>query len=184
MLLDRRVRPFDAGRRACRSRAVVQYVGSGRRSGRGDRLLGGANLCDTHHMTSATPDGSAMRSVMEMALADAGLQPADVAVIKAHGTGSLTRHRRGRGHAHIVGNGLPPFTGIKRYSVTRSVPVAPSSSPLSSLLRAGFMPPTAASRSRSGIAHHALTEFRRRPKGWRCSTSSVSAATTLAPDRA
>jgi 3-oxoacyl-(acyl-carrier-protein) synthase len=140
-------RPFDAGRRGMQIGEAVGAVllEAGDATHSGDRLLGGANLCDTHHMTSATPDGSAMRSVMEMALADAGLQAADVAVIKAHGTGSLDNDTaESAAMRALFGDDLPPFTGIKRYlGHTLGACGAVELAVFLGCLRAGFVPPTA-----------------------------------------
>ena len=148
MLLDPDgCRPFDAGRRGMQIGeavgAVLLEAGDAARGG--DLLLGGANLCDTHHMTSATPDGSAMRSVMHMALADAGLQPADVAVIKAHGTGSLDNDAAEAAAMHaLFGEDLPMFTGIKRYlGHTLGACGAVELTAFLGCLRAGFVPPAA-----------------------------------------
>ena len=148
MLLDPEgCRPFDAGRRGMQIGeavgAVLLEAGDAARGG--DLLLGGANLCDTHHMTSATPDGSAMRSVMHMALADAGLQPADVAVIKAHGTGSLDNDTAEAAAMHtLFGADLPPFTGIKRYlGHTLGACGTVELAVFLGCLRAGFVPPAA-----------------------------------------
>jgi len=170
MLLDPEgCRPFDAGRRGMQIGeavgAVLLEVGD---EDGGDRLLGGANLCDTHHMTSATPDGSAMRSVMEMALADAGLQPADVAVIKAHGTGSLDNDTaEAAAMRALFDDDLPPFTGIKRYlGHTLGACGAVELAAFLGCLRAGFVPPTAGfTQPDSALRITPLTEFRSAPKG-------------------
>ncbi|HWR87117.1 MAG TPA: beta-ketoacyl synthase N-terminal-like domain-containing protein [Acidiferrobacterales bacterium] len=170
MLLDPEgCRPFDAGRRGMQIGeavgAVLLEVGD---EDGGDRLLGGANLCDTHHMTSATPDGSAMRSVMEMALADAGLQPADVAVIKAHGTGSLDNDTaEAAAMRALFDEDLPPFTGIKRYlGHTLGACGAVELAAFLGCLRAGFVPPTAGfTQPDSALRIAPLTEFRSAPKG-------------------
>jgi 3-oxoacyl-[acyl-carrier-protein] synthase I len=170
MLLDPEgCRPFDAGRRGMQIGeavgAVLLEVGDG---GGGDCLLGGANLCDTHHMTSATPDGSAMRSVMEMALADAGLQAADVAVIKAHGTGSLDNDTaEAAAMRTLFGDNLPPFTGIKRYlGHTLGACGAVELAAFLGCLRAGFVPPTAGfTHPDPALRITPLTGFRSAPKG-------------------
>lgn len=147
MLLDPEgCRPFDAGRRGMQiGEAVGAVLLEMSDDPGGDRLLGGANLCDTHHMTSASPDGSAMRSVMAMALADTGLQPADVTVIKAHGTGSLDNDTaEAAAMRDLFGDGLPPFTGIKRYlGHTLGACGVVELAAFLGCLRAGFVPPTA-----------------------------------------
>lgn len=180
-------RPFDAGRRGMQIGEAVGAVllEAGDDNGGGDRLLGGrsrhpafrdtgasllggANLCDTHHMTSATPDGSAMRSVMEMALADAGLQPDDVAVIKAHGTGSLDNDTaEAAAMRALFGEDLPPFTGIKRYlGHTLGACGAVELAVFLGCLRAGFVPPTAGfTHPDSTLRITPLTGFRSAPKG-------------------
>lgn len=49
-------------------------------------MLGFATNSDGHHMTNPDPDG--MEAVLRLALAGAGLSPADIAYINAHGTGT------------------------------------------------------------------------------------------------
>lgn len=147
MLLDPEgCRPFDAKRSGMQIGEAVGAVlleADEHKMG-GDTLLGGANLCDTHHMTSATPDGSAMRMVMEQALADAGLEPADIAVIKAHGTGSSDNDTAETAAMRtLFGDRLPPFTGIKRYlGHTLGACGTVELAAFLGCLRAGFVPPT------------------------------------------
>jgi len=111
----------------------------------GASLLGGANLCDIHHVTSAAPDGSAMREVMEQALADAGLEPHDIVLIKAHGTGSADNDTAEAAAMRALwGARLPPFTAIKRYlGHTLGACGAVELAALLGCLRAGFVPPAA-----------------------------------------
>jgi 3-oxoacyl-[acyl-carrier-protein] synthase II len=59
-----------------RSRGASRYA----------RVLGTGLGCDAFHLTAPNPDG--MARVMRLALADAGLRPADVDYISAHGTGT------------------------------------------------------------------------------------------------
>jgi 3-oxoacyl-[acyl-carrier-protein] synthase II len=49
-------------------------------------LAGGASTADAHHITAPAPDGAGAVACMELALADAGIGPADVGHINAHGT--------------------------------------------------------------------------------------------------
>jgi 3-oxoacyl-(acyl-carrier-protein) synthase len=163
-------RPFDAGRGGMQiGEAVGAVLLEADDAAHGvDRLLGGANLCDTHHMTSASPDGSAMRSVMEMALADAGLQTADVAMIKAHGTGSLDNDTaEAAAMRALFGADLPPFTGIKRYlGHTLGACGAVELAAFLGCLRAGFVPPTAGfTHPDPALGIAPLTEFRPAPRG-------------------
>lgn len=50
------------------------------------RILGAGLGCDAFHLTAPDPEG--MAHVMRLALQDAGLSPADVGYISAHGTGT------------------------------------------------------------------------------------------------
>ncbi len=49
-------------------------------------LAGFGQSADAYHMTAPAPDGSGARLAMEQALDDAGLDPADIGYINAHGT--------------------------------------------------------------------------------------------------
>ena len=51
-------------------------------------LAGEASTCDAHHMTAPQPDGSGASDAIRLALADAGVEPADVDFVNAHGTGT------------------------------------------------------------------------------------------------
>lgn len=149
MLLDPDgCRPFDARRRGMQLGEAVAAVileADEHRSPTAAHLLGGANLCDIHHVTSASPDGSAMRAVMEMALADAQLLPDDIALIKAHGTGSPDNDTAEAAAMRALwGERLPPFTAMKRYlGHTLGACGVVELTALLGCLRAGFVPPTA-----------------------------------------
>ena len=49
-------------------------------------ILGAASNADAHHITAPSPGGAGAVACMELALADAGLQPGDIRQINAHGT--------------------------------------------------------------------------------------------------
>jgi 3-oxoacyl-[acyl-carrier-protein] synthase-1 len=51
-------------------------------------LRGVGECCDAHHMTQPAPDGSGASAAMQAALADAGLHPAQIDHVNAHGTGT------------------------------------------------------------------------------------------------
>jgi 3-oxoacyl-[acyl-carrier-protein] synthase II len=61
--------------RARGARAAVEVAGYGA-------------TCDAHHLTQPEPDGVGAATCMRLALADAGLSPADVDYVNAHGTGT------------------------------------------------------------------------------------------------
>jgi 3-oxoacyl-[acyl-carrier-protein] synthase-1 len=167
MLLDPQgSRPFDAQRRGMQlgeAAGAVLLEATDAVTPGGDYLLGGANLCDIHHVTSATPDGSAMRMVMEMALADAGLPPQSIVLVKAHGTGSLDNDlAEAAAMRALFGDAVPDFTGIKRYlGHTLGACGAVEMAALLGCLRAGFIPPTAGfSEPDAALRITPLTDFR------------------------
>ncbi len=49
-------------------------------------VAGGGMTADAHHMTAPHPEGLGARNVMKMALADAKLNPEDIAYVNVHGT--------------------------------------------------------------------------------------------------
>ena len=49
-------------------------------------IAGYGNTADAHHLTAPSPDGEGAARCMKMALRSAGLNPADVSYINAHGT--------------------------------------------------------------------------------------------------
>jgi 3-oxoacyl-(acyl-carrier-protein) synthase len=51
-------------------------------------LLGGGLSCDAYHITAPREDGTGAAQAMSEALRLAGLQPADIDYIAAHGTGT------------------------------------------------------------------------------------------------
>jgi 3-oxoacyl-[acyl-carrier-protein] synthase I len=119
MLLDPQgCRPFDRDRAGLQLGEAVAALLLERAAtpASGAIVRGAANLCDTHHLTSASPDGGVMRAVMLEAIANAGVAPADIALVKAHGTGSVDSDAA-EAHAirSVFGNALPSVSAFKRY---------------------------------------------------------------------
>jgi 3-oxoacyl-[acyl-carrier-protein] synthase II len=52
-------------------------------------LVGYGSTADAHHLTAPEPSGARASKAIELALADAHLEPADVAYVNAHGTSTL-----------------------------------------------------------------------------------------------
>ena len=119
---QRRLPPFDV-----RRDGFVMAEGAGvlvleewdTRRGRGAprssaEVLGAATTADAHHITAPSPGGAGAIACMELALADAGLAPADIAHINAHGTSTpLNDAAEAEAIAKVFGAPGPPVTSIK-----------------------------------------------------------------------
>lgn len=94
MILDRRpCRPFDAERNGLNLGEGAGYLVIEREedaSARGAKILGYiggyANTCDAFHQTASSENGEGAYLAMQAALRVAGLQPADIDYVNAHGT--------------------------------------------------------------------------------------------------
>ena len=77
-------------------------------------LAGAASTADAHHITAPSPDGSGAVACMELALADAGIAPADVGHINAHGTSTpLNDLAESRAITKVFGEPGPLVTSTK-----------------------------------------------------------------------
>jgi 3-oxoacyl-(acyl-carrier-protein) synthase len=151
MVLDAEgCRPFDRDRAGVQIgegiAAIVLSVDAPGHAGQPRACLrGGANLCDTHHLTAASPDGSVMRNVMLEALASARIAPGDVVAVKAHGTGSVDSDRAEAAALRLVfGGNSPPVLALKRYvGHTLGACGSLETAALIACLEAGFLPAAA-----------------------------------------
>ncbi|MBU6330196.1 MAG: beta-ketoacyl-[acyl-carrier-protein] synthase family protein [Acidobacteria bacterium] len=77
-------------------------------------LLGAASNADAHHITAPSPGGAGAVACMRMAIADAGLTPADIAHVNAHGTSTpLNDAAEAAAIETVFGPAGPPVTSIK-----------------------------------------------------------------------
>lgn len=77
-------------------------------------FLGGASTADAHHITAPAPGGVGAVTCMELAMADAGLAPSDIAHINAHGTSTpLNDAAEAHAIAKVFGEDGPPVTSTK-----------------------------------------------------------------------
>jgi 3-oxoacyl-[acyl-carrier-protein] synthase II len=82
-------RPFQEGSRGFfLGEGAVAAVVTDRADGGRATLLGGAATNDAHHLVAAEPEGRELERCVVESLAAAGASPADVAVVKAHGSGT------------------------------------------------------------------------------------------------
>jgi len=126
MILDKeQCRPMDATRAGLNlgegaAYVVLETLESAQR--RGATILGVlegyGNACDAFHQTASSADGEGAFLAMQKALTMAGLQPADIDYINAHGTGTpnndpseLTALHRLFGEAP-----LPPYSSTKGFT--------------------------------------------------------------------
>ena len=77
-------------------------------------FLGSGSTADAHHITAPAPGGNGAVRCMEMALNDAGLVPANIGQINAHGT-STPLNDAAEAHAisRVFGGSMPYVTGTK-----------------------------------------------------------------------
>jgi 3-oxoacyl-[acyl-carrier-protein] synthase II len=77
-------------------------------------VLGSASTADAHHITAPAPGGSGAIACMELALADAGIDPGEVCQVNAHGTSTpLNDAAEAEAIAKLFGTDGPPVTSIK-----------------------------------------------------------------------
>ncbi len=82
-------RPFQEGSRGfVGGEAAVATVLSNEASGSYASVLGGSMTHDAYHSVSIAPDLEQMFRCFELAVANAGIDPADVAYLNAHGPGT------------------------------------------------------------------------------------------------
>jgi 3-oxoacyl-[acyl-carrier-protein] synthase II len=77
-------------------------------------VLGAGSNADAHHITAPSPGGVGAIGCMRLALADAGLAPADVAQVNAHGTSTpLNDAAEAAAVAAVFGPNGVPITSTK-----------------------------------------------------------------------
>ncbi|MGA9078221.1 MAG: beta-ketoacyl-ACP synthase II [Acidimicrobiales bacterium] len=108
-------------------------------------LLGAASTADAYHITAPAPGGEGAVACMELALDDAGIRPAEVAQINAHGTSTpLNDLAEAEAIEKVFDRPGPPVTSIK--GVTgHSLGAAGALEAIASVLsiEGGLIPPTA-----------------------------------------
>lgn len=114
-------KPFDLDRDGFvlgEGAAILVLETRERAEARGARILaelgGGASTADAHHITAPHPGGDGAERAVRLALADAGLEPADIGYVNAHGTGTQLNDRtEGAVIARVFGSSQPAVSSIK-----------------------------------------------------------------------
>ncbi len=108
-------------------------------------ILGAGSNADAHHITAPSPGGTGAIRCMRLALDDAGLTPADIVQINAHGTSTpMNDAAEAEAVAAVFAGSLPPMTSTK--GVTGHALGAAGALEAAALLLSmehGLIPPTA-----------------------------------------
>jgi 3-oxoacyl-[acyl-carrier-protein] synthase II len=97
-------------------------------------VAGFGATCDAYHITAPDPSGEGAIGAMRQAVADAGLEPADISYINAHGTSTPLNDKTESAAIHAV------------FGATAAEPVAAEGS------NGGFAPPTSSTKAMHGHA--------------------------------
>ena len=125
MILDRRpCRPFDADRAGLNLGEGAAYLvmeTAASVSRRGVRPLcslhGYGNACDAFHQTASSPNGEGAFLAMTEALQMAGLEPADIQYVNAHGTGTPNNDlSESVALQRVFGGEIPPVSSTKSFT--------------------------------------------------------------------
>ena len=125
MILDRRpCRPFDADRAGLNlgegaAYLVMETAASVSRRGVCPlcSLDGYGNACDAFHQTASSPNGEGAFLAMTEALQMAGLEPADIQYVNAHGTGTPNNDlSESVALQRVFGGEIPPVSSTKSFT--------------------------------------------------------------------
>ncbi|MBE0500497.1 MAG: beta-ketoacyl-[acyl-carrier-protein] synthase family protein [Desulfuromonadales bacterium] len=113
-------RPFDVSRKGLNLGEGAGLLVLESEAVRGEKellgtVLGYGSACDAYHLTAPHPDGVGLKLALNEAFTAAGVTPADIAFVNAHGTGTPDNDRvEGR----VLSEVLPgvPFLSTKGYT--------------------------------------------------------------------
>ena len=116
-------RPFDAHRAGMslgEGGAVLMLEAEESARQRGAKILarltGWGTSCDAHHVTAPHPEGEGALTSMQAALRRAGLKPAEINYVNAHGTGTRDNDlAEAKALKRLFAENLPPISSTKRF---------------------------------------------------------------------
>ena len=80
-------------------------------------LVGYGHNSDAYHITAPDPEGDMQVKCMEMAIKDAGLTPADIDYVNAHGTATPNNDAsESRAMIRLFGDKIPPVSSTKAFT--------------------------------------------------------------------
>lgn len=125
MILDHQpCRPFDAGRNGLNLGEGAGYIvieSEEEAVARGATILGYiggcANTCDAYHQTASSADGEGAFLAMQGAIQMAGLQPADIDYVNAHGTATPNNDlSESAALLRLFGSRMPAVSSTKAFT--------------------------------------------------------------------
>ncbi len=125
MILDRNpCRPFDRNRNGLNLGEGAGYLVIEREDealARGAEIVayisGYANTCDAYHQTASSPAGEGAYRAMRNAVSMAGLLPADIDYVNAHGTGTVNNDSsESAALRRLFGEQMPPVSSVKGFT--------------------------------------------------------------------
>ncbi|UPY34980.1 beta-ketoacyl synthase N-terminal-like domain-containing protein [Sediminicoccus sp. KRV36] len=107
-------------------------------------VLGAGEAADTFHRTRSTPDGSAIIRCMQRALDDAGLSPAEIGYVNAHGTSTPENDKMEAMAVRALFGDAPPPVGSTKSMIGHTLSAAGAIEAAICLLalRHQILPPT------------------------------------------
>ncbi len=121
LLASTALRPFDAARDGSlfgEGAAALMLETEASAAARGaavlGEVLGGAAACEAEGLLAIRDDGDGVARAIDAALADAGIGPAGVGMIVAHGNGTRASDAsEAAGIRRVFGTAMPPVTSFK-----------------------------------------------------------------------
>jgi len=125
-------------------------------------VLGVGESADAHHMSSPHPEGAGAAAAMRSALAQAGLHPADVGHVNAHGTGTAKNDTiEARAIEAVLGAEVPVVSTKGATGHTLGAAGAIEAAFAALALEEGWIPPSLGASPRDPEVNVAINEARR-----------------------